>query len=111
MTWFAVIESATGVLVSEGTVLADPMPAHLEAIELADRINWLVERWDAATRTVVPKPAPLPDVDRVEEFIARVPILSTRLNVTQLTEFRTQLGRLLGPHRLRDASETTDLTR
>lgn len=110
MTWFAVIESATGNLVSVGTVLADPLPTGLEAISLGDtKWNSITHTWDPATRTVVAKPAPLPDVDRVEEFIARVPVLATRLNVTQMEAFRTALRQLLGPLRFRDASEPTDL--
>ena len=34
-TWYAVIDRTTGEILSTGTVLADPMPAELEAIELA----------------------------------------------------------------------------
>ena len=110
MSWFAVVERATGILVSVGTVLADPMPDHLEALPLGEsKFDSLTHRWDPATRTIVTKPAPLPDVDRVEEFIARVPVLASRLNAAQMTTFRTELGRLLGSARFRDPNDTTDL--
>lgn len=37
MTWYAVYEKSTGKLTSVGTVVADPMPAELEAKQLTGR--------------------------------------------------------------------------
>jgi riboflavin biosynthesis pyrimidine reductase len=70
MTWYA-IHDADGVLVSIGTVLADPMPGHLTAVALSDEdADILVRqggRWDPDTRSVVvvtvePEPDPIADL-------------------------------------------------
>lgn len=50
-TWYAVVD-AQGEAVSFGTVLADPLPAGLEAVAI-DHQPGEDERWDPDTRTVV----------------------------------------------------------
>lgn len=109
MAWFAVVKRSDGQLVSVGTVIASPLPAELEAITLPGRIDSATQRWDAATRTVVAKPAKLPDVDRVNDFFVRATFLDARLTTAQRTQFRTILGTFLGTRRFRDAAETVDL--
>jgi hypothetical protein len=54
MAWFAVVERATGRLESVGTVLAEQLPPHLEAIELPSAPG--DNMWDEASRTFVPRP-------------------------------------------------------
>lgn len=57
--WFAVID-ASGVAVSFGTVIADPMPPQFVALPLsdadADALNNGRGYWNAATRSVVMRP-------------------------------------------------------
>lgn len=109
MPWHAIIKKADGTLVSEASVVASQLPAELEAVVLPARIDWLVERWDPATRTVVAKPARLPDVDRITDFMERATFLDGRLTAPQRTQFRTLLGTFLGSRRFRDPSEPVDL--
>lgn len=57
MTWFAIHHQGTGELTSVGTVVADPLPDDLVAVELTDPeakgINRGSHVWDAASRSVV----------------------------------------------------------
>jgi hypothetical protein len=57
---FAVYETATGRLVSIGSIVADPLPAGFASVALsaadAQGLRDGSRRWDAATRTVVPTP-------------------------------------------------------
>ena len=55
MNWHLVINKQSGEAFSIGTVLADPMPDHLEPIALTDEqasglLNGTL-RWDGATRS------------------------------------------------------------
>ena len=53
MKWFAVID-ASGNAVSFGTVVADPLPDGLTAVEIEGQPDKGVRKWDAQTRTMVP---------------------------------------------------------
>lgn len=55
MPWYAV-HDATGRLVSLGTVLTDPLPANLSAVELAGEPDPTAQQWDADRRAFVPRP-------------------------------------------------------
>ena len=71
MTWYAVVDNLTGEAVSFGTVLAEPLPANLEAIEIAAQPSKRAgTRWDAATKALVAIPAQPPPPDRVGELLA-----------------------------------------
>lgn len=54
--WHAVYRTATGELVSVGTVLADPMPAGLSVLSLAGEPDAATHEWDAALLAFVPHP-------------------------------------------------------
>jgi hypothetical protein len=60
MTWFAVVDAATGELVSTGTTVAEELDERLEVIELGDELPAGV--WDAQARRFVEAP-PAPTVD------------------------------------------------
>lgn len=56
MTWYAVYVTATGELVSTGTVLADPLPGHLTALDVGvDRPEGV---WNPATLEFEPDTTP-----------------------------------------------------
>lgn len=61
-TWNLVYDTATGQGVSLGTVLANPLPANLTALELSEGqstglLNNLLV-WDSATLSLIPTPRP-----------------------------------------------------
>lgn len=61
--WYVVVDES-GNAVSIGTVLADPMPDGLAAVLLSDAdVNAFNAGgvWDAATRSVIVPPPPVPD--------------------------------------------------
>lgn len=64
MRWFAVLD-ASGAPVSVGTVLADPLPKGLTAIEVDGPAEG--RPWDADARSWGPKPEP-PVVEQVKEI-------------------------------------------
>ena len=65
--WFLIFDRATGALVSEAEVKADPMPAHLDFVESPQFIEYGNQRWDAAQRQVVP----FVDADRLDALSAQ----------------------------------------
>lgn len=70
MKWYAVVDKTTGAAVSFGTVLADPLPDHLEAIEIPEQPSKKKgTKWDSETRTIVSIPS-VPPRDKVGEFLA-----------------------------------------
>lgn len=109
MAWHAIVRRSDGVLVSMATVVPDSLPSELEAVVLPRRIDWTVERWDSATRTIAAKPARPPDIDRVNDFMSRATFLDTRLTAAQRTQFRTILSTFLGSRRFRDSAEPVEL--
>lgn len=60
-------ESATGRLVSRGTVFMDPLPDGLELVEHSTALDDLTERWSESARDVVPFSAE----ERAAEFDER----------------------------------------
>lgn len=57
MAWFAVIDNLSGQLLSLTTIVADPLPAGLVALNLADQPDLATQMWDEATRSFVARPA------------------------------------------------------
>lgn len=59
-TWNLVYDTATGQGVSLGTVLANPLPANLTALELSEQQSTAILSgamvWDAATLSLIPTP-------------------------------------------------------
>lgn len=82
MTTF-VLHDNNGILVSIGTVLADPMPAHLTAVALSDEEAAILtaagDGWDAETRTVTYAPPEPPAPDPAEALQAQVAELTAAL--------------------------------
>ena len=52
--WGYIFRTTTGKLVSEATVIADPLPFGLTVLERPDRADYTTERWDEITRRFVP---------------------------------------------------------
>lgn len=68
MSWRALIDSRSGRAVSIGTVFTSPLPAGLTLIPLAGAPRQ-DEMWDAATRTMAPRPRRTPR-DLAAEIVA-----------------------------------------
>ncbi len=105
--WFAVIEESNGELLSLGTVVADPLRVGLAKINLgATRPEGGI--WNPATLAFDPKPAPPPEVDRIDEFINAMQRNGGRFSEATV---RAELRKLLGPEfRFRDRSDPRDLS-
>ena len=102
MTWYAVCRTATGELVSVGTVLATPLPSGLTALPLVIEPDNTALTWNAATRLFVARPVTV-TIDRVQDLTVD-PTLGavwTRLTSTQALALRDRIASLLGPHRFR----------
>jgi hypothetical protein len=60
--WHLLYNTTTGQSVSIGTVIADPLPAHLTALPLSDAEGEGLQNgsliWDAASRSLIPTPPP-----------------------------------------------------
>ena len=96
MTWYAVVDKQTGEAVSFGTVLADELPAHLEAIEIAAQPSkGDGTRWDSATRRIVDIPTP-PVVDKVGLVLADpvVAAITAKLTAGERAALEEKLRRL-----------------
>ena len=52
---FAVYDTATGALVSTGSVVANPLPAGLAVLDIS-AVDMAASVWDDATRTMIPTP-------------------------------------------------------
>jgi hypothetical protein len=110
MAWYAVCRDVDGELISIGTVLAEPMPEGMVALEQAQRPDAATQIWDRTLRVFVARPEPA-RADRVQD-LADDPDLSAvwqRLTVTQRQTLRDRLVRLLGPHRYRLTHQPTDM--
>lgn len=69
--WFAIVDRTTGDAVSFGTVIAEELPAHLEAIAIpAQPSRRALTRWDPATKSIVEIPPPPARPDVVTELLA-----------------------------------------
>lgn len=109
MVWRAIVRKTDGTLVSVASVLPESLPSELEVVDLPRAIDWGVETWNPATRTIVPKATDPADIDRVNDFIGRATFLDARLTAAQRTQFRTILATFLGKQRFRAPSDPVDL--
>lgn len=73
-----VYRTADGVAVSFGTVVANPLPAGLTALEVGDITGKV---WNPATLTMVPAPPPPPD-PRIAAIAAAVTLADLKEAVT-----------------------------
>ena len=105
MAYWAVYETATGRLVSQGTRLADPLPAGLTAVDLGTRpADSLM--WDSAQRIMVARPAKVL-VDRLQDLLDFYPDFAAvwnSLSAARKTQIRTALIAFLGRQRYRNQS-------
>lgn len=101
--WFAVYRESDGKLLSVATVVP-----RLRAGLASTRITGppARETWNPSTLEFDPSPPPLPDVDRVTEFIDALP---NGFSSRNKTDIRAELTRLLGPFRFRDVTERREL--
>ena len=69
MAYYAIYVTATGELKSQGSIVADPLPSGLTAVDI---VNPPADdtMWDAASRSFVPRPAPriIRKVDFIQRF-------------------------------------------
>ena len=102
--WFAVYQESDGKLRSIGTVITDPLRSGLAKKRISGPPGQ--ETWNPATLTFDPDPPPPPPVDRIDEFIAA---MTKNGSGYREPVVRTELAKLLGPHRFRDPGEMRDL--
>jgi hypothetical protein len=110
VTWFAVIEDATGRLASVGTILPPTLPAGYIAQTLAERPNFALVQWNAATRAFEPVP-PIVWIDRLDDLVNSDRFVDFRtiwnsLNAANKTRLRNAMIALLGGKRFRQAHES-----
>jgi len=75
--WYAVFDEKDGRLVSQGTVIADPLPEGLAVVEIPEQ-NPEGFAWNPQTRAFdVPVKPPLNVVDELEALVARIEAAST----------------------------------
>lgn len=77
--WFAIVDDATGELVSVGTVVAEKLSARLKALPLTEQPDFGKVRWDAASRTLKPTPEPPPPESQLDRIEAKLNALLSRL--------------------------------
>ncbi len=104
--WYAIYRISDGELISLGTVVADRLPAGLAKKPIPGPPS--LQRWNTSTLEFEAKPLPPPDVDRVDEFIARLP---RALRTQDETRVRAALVSLLGDQRYRDPSDAYEVRR
>lgn len=75
--WGYVYRVDDGSLVSEGTVIAEPLPAGLALLEVPGRHDPDAEQWDPATRRIVP----WTNTEKAQEMAARAADLLARAQV------------------------------
>jgi hypothetical protein len=96
--WHLLYNTESGQSVSIGTVIADPLPAHLTALPLSDAEGEGMQsgslKWDAATRTLIPSPPPTVTAEEAVSayFTPYQTIALQRLELALMTA-----GKPLGP--------------
>jgi hypothetical protein len=107
--YFALYNTTTGALLSQGTLMVTPLPPGTAILELQGP-PLDSEMWDTATRTFVPRPAKVLS-DRLLDLLDDADFAAAwaSLNATQRTRLRTALIRLLGRYRWRNANDTLEL--
>lgn len=61
--WYAIYRTSDGVLISTGTVIADPLPDGLASVELGEAFDQSGKIWNPTTYTFAPVQAELKTVD------------------------------------------------
>lgn len=100
--WYVVIDKTTGQIVSEGSVLGDPIELAsrgLEAIALPQRFDPLTQVWDEKKRTIAPRPS---TPDPISELFADPSITAALGKISALereamqAKMRTAVNKLVG---------------
>lgn len=93
--WFAVVNAASGELVSVGTVVSDRLDKELETVRLPRKPDWSRDAWSPALLALVPRPPdPLPK-DRVDDILNNVDVKT--LGVLDQEKVRAALIAALPP--------------
>lgn len=106
MAWEAIVNEATGRLVSVGTVIADPLPAGLVSISLPSRPPD-VDMWDEATRGFIPRPVKVL-ADRLDDLDAMQPF-RVAVQRRDRAAVLAIVGDLLGGERFRNQAEPVNI--
>ena len=101
--WFAVYRESDGEVLSYGTDVG-VLRAGIAKKRVAGPPGR--EVWNTTTLELDAKPPPPPDVDRVDEFLDAV---GNGIPAGRVNAIRTELAKLLGPHRFRRPSEPKGL--
>lgn len=117
--WQGLVDKQTGELRSVGTVLADDAASRFDVVDLGDAPpDFAVVDWDAPTRTLKPRPAPvlLDRLDDIEvwlqvntDFQAVWGTLSAARKTQIRTGIRAVLVRALGARRFRQTDERAEV--
>lgn len=91
--WVALYESASGRLISLGTVVVSPLPAGVATLALPGPPDFSTTEWNAASRTFVARPARVVQ-DRIAAFMADPDI--TALTSQQRTRVQAAAARIFG---------------
>lgn len=107
----AIYDTATGQLISIGSVWPDPLPPGLSFAEYVDQPDLSVVVWDEAARDFIPRPAKVL-IDRLEDLLADPRFadfqnLWQSLNASRRQQVRDALILLLGRRRWRTPSQDT----
>lgn len=103
MALFAVVEDATGKLLSIGSVVVDPLPAGIVVLPIVGPPDGI---WNPTTRSFTARP-PDPVVDRLQDALNHPALAAawTRLQPAHRTALRKWLVWLLGSRRFRAPQE------
>lgn len=94
MAWYAVTRATDGEAVSFGSVLPEKLPRGLTAIQLDHMPDMAAEQWDAATRSLLPRP-PEPVAPTLADRLATAPELAA-FDATQRAAVLAALARAQG---------------
>lgn len=92
--WYAIFETATGNLISTGTVIEKKYPARLTVIELGEAFDDSDKDWNPATRTFSIRPTVDPRahiVEKIDALMADPAISALGLTAARKTALRTLL--------------------
>lgn len=112
MTWRAIYETATGRLLSVGSVWTDPPREHTAFKEYVDRPDQGND-WDVGTLDFVPRP-PKVLIDRMDDlethptFLQFAEVFDTLTN-QQKAKVRNAIRKMLGAEQFRLVSESVEI--
>ena len=119
MSWYLIINNATGDVVSEGSESPEGIDTQVyEVRDVGARPDWQAKAWNPQTKQVFDRPLPIL-IDRLDDIQARFlndPDFSAvwaTLNATRKQQLKTGimrvLGQLIGVRRFRQENEAAEL--